>query len=282
MKLQNAKADVFIPDGADPDAAMKRTTHLGIGAHQDDLEIMAYHGILQCYDSTSDWFTAVTCTDGAGSARAGKFARYTDEEMQRVRLQEQKEAARVGRYAAALQLGYSSKEVKASPAAKLEADLAAIVLAANPRVIYTHNPADKHPTHVAVMGAAIRALRSLPRERRPQWLFGCEVWRDLDWLSDRRKVVLDVSRRKSLAESLVKIFESQIAGGKRYDLASLGRRRANATYLDSHATDTMDAAIFAMDLTPVLYDDSLDIMTYTTAAIDEFRQSVAETLVKVK
>ena len=35
--------------------------------------------------------------------------------------------------------------------------------------------------------------------------------------------------------ALIGVFDSQIAGGKRHDLAVLGRRRANATYNASHA-----------------------------------------------
>jgi hypothetical protein len=68
MKFSIPTAECLIPDGATEEAALKRTTHLGIGAHQDDLEIMAMRGILECYDADQDWFTGVTVTDGAGSA----------------------------------------------------------------------------------------------------------------------------------------------------------------------------------------------------------------------
>jgi len=39
---------------------------------------------------------------------------------------------------------------------------------------------------------------------------------------------------ENLQFALLGVFESQIAGGKRYDLALMGRRRANATYFESH------------------------------------------------
>jgi len=45
-------------------------------------------------------FTGVTVTNGAGSARDGIYARYTDEDMQKVRRVEQKKAAVVGDSAA--------------------------------------------------------------------------------------------------------------------------------------------------------------------------------------
>ena len=48
MNFQNSTAELFIPDGLGEQAALSRVTHLGIGAHEDDLEFMAYHGILAC------------------------------------------------------------------------------------------------------------------------------------------------------------------------------------------------------------------------------------------
>jgi hypothetical protein len=38
MKFHKSDADIFVPDGADLPAALERTTHLCIGAHQDDQE----------------------------------------------------------------------------------------------------------------------------------------------------------------------------------------------------------------------------------------------------
>ena len=46
MKFSHPQADVFVPDAETaPREALARVTHLGVGAHQDDLEIMAYAGI---------------------------------------------------------------------------------------------------------------------------------------------------------------------------------------------------------------------------------------------
>lgn len=41
-------AQINVPDGIRIDDALARTTHLAVGAHQDDIPIMAYHGILEC------------------------------------------------------------------------------------------------------------------------------------------------------------------------------------------------------------------------------------------
>ena len=278
MKLHQPGADLFIPDGLPPAEALARITHLGIGAHQDDLEFMAFHGIAACYDSTAEWFGGVTCTDGAGSARQGKFAEFTDAQMMAVRREEQRAAATLGRYAAMLQLDYPSSVVKDPADPRLVADLTAILAATQPRIVYTHNPADKHSTHIAVVVPVIQAIRALPRAQRPQAVHGCEVWRDLDWLPDAEKTVHDVSGRDALAAGINGVFRSQIAGGKRYDLAVLGRRRANATFFASHTVDQSDALAFALDLTPLAHDDSLDIVGYVTGFIDRFKADVVANL----
>ena len=278
MHLHNPTADVFIPDGQPPDAALSRITHLGIGAHADDLEFMAFHGIAACYDSDTEWFGGVTCTNGSGSVRAGAFARFSDGEMMAVRREEQREAATLGHYAAMLQLDYPSEAVKDPRDPRFRDDLAAILTAAQPRVVYTHNPADKHGTHIAVVVPVIQAIRALPRALRPQAVHGCEVWRSLDWMPDAEKTVHDVSGHENLAAALNGRFASQIAGGKRYDLAVLARRRANATFFESHDIDRSDALAFAMDLTPLAHDDSLDIVGYVTGFIDRFKADVVAKL----
>lgn len=276
FNVHNTNANIYIPDGAALEQALGRTTHLAVSAHQDDLEIMAVHGILACFGQPDQWFTGVVCTNGAGSPRSGLYADYTDDQMQRVRVQEQRTAAQIGQYAAMLQLDYPSSAVKDPANTQPDDDLLEILRATRPQVVYVHNPADKHATHVGVAASLLRAIRRLPADERPDALYGCEVWRNLDWLPDERKVVLDVSAHENLAAALVGVFDSQVAGGKRYDLATLGRRRANATYLASHSTDEMEQATYAVDLSPLLRDDSLNLTTFTLHLIDEFRAAVQQ------
>jgi len=273
----NPHVDVFVPDNLPPAEALARTTHLTIAAHQDDIEIMAYHGIAECFGVADRWFTGVVATNGAGSPRSGIYADCTDQDMQRVRIQEQRKAAFVGDYACQVQLGYSSAEVK-DPAGPLAGDLCAILRAAKPQVVYLHNLADKHDTHVAVALRAIAALRTVREETRPRAVYGCEVWRDLDWLPDQDKRPLPVSARSNIAAALVGVFDSQVSGGKRYDLATAGRRLAHATYFAAHSTDQESALSFAMDLTPLVDDPSLPIAAYVLSFIDRFREDVAQRL----
>jgi hypothetical protein len=147
--------------------------------------------------------------------------------------------------------------------------------------VYLHNPADKHDTHVAVLARCLEALRGLPTGARPKRVLGCEVWRDLDWLVDTDKVALDSGRSPELAVGLLRVFDSQIAGGKRYDLAALGRRAANATFHTSHATDRLEGITWAMDLTPLLADPALDMIEYTMAAVDRLRDDIRSRLTRV-
>jgi len=278
MRFNNPAADLFVPDGAAPEAALARTTHLTIAAHQDDIEIMAYHGIAECFGRRDHWFTGVVVTNGAGSPRSGIYGEYTDEEMQRVRVVEQRKAAYVGEYACQVQLGYPSGEVKAGGAHAVVEDLRQILRAAQPRFVYLHNLADKHDTHVAVALRAIEALRSLGGEYRPAKVYGCEVWRDLDWLPDTDKQPLPVSARSNIAAALVGVFDSQVTGGKRYDLATAGRRLAHATYFASHGTDQESALTYAMDLTPVVENPDLPIAEFVLGFIDRFRTDVEKKL----
>ena len=282
MKFQNPSADVFIPDGKPAADALARVTHLGIGAHQDDLEFMAFHGILTCFGQEDKWFGGVTCTSGAGSSRTGSYAALNNTEMATIRRQEQNKAAVLGRFGAMIQLDYDSDAVKRPSSLDLKNDLKAILSATQPEVVYTHNPADKHDTHIGIVVAALQAMRDLPREQRPKQVIGCEVWRDLDWLLDSEKVVMDVSGHDDLAAELNGVFTSQINGGKRYDLATLGRRAANATFFNSHATDHSTQVIFGIDLTPIVADESKDILDFVCGHIERFhadvRQKIAERL----
>ncbi len=278
MELHQQQAALRIPDGEPEREALARTTHLGIGAHHDDLEIMALHGIMACHGRQDRWFGGITCTNGAGSARAGEFAAFSDEQMIEVRRREQDAAARIGQYGFMAQLAYPSASIQHARNPEFVTDLRHLLSASKPEVIYTHNPADKHDTHIAVVAAVVEAVRGLPPAERPGRLLGCEVWRDLDWMPDQAKVILDVSGHGGLARQLTDVFQSQIAGGKRYDLAAEGRRRANATFLRSHDADTMSEVCVAMELTPLIQNDGMKLTAYALHLVDRFREDVQERL----
>ena len=276
--LSNPAAQVFVPDALPlPDAA-SRVTHLGVGAHHDDLEFMAFHGIVECMNRKDRWFGGVTCTDGRGSSRSGVFANMTPEELGGVRASEQNIAAEIGQFGLMVQLGYPSSSVTGPADTRLREDLIRVLKATQPEVIYTHNPADKHRTHLGVFASLLHSLRTLPLAERPKQLIGCEVWRDLDWMLDSEKVRMDVSGHDDLAHRLNTVFASQIVGGKRYDLAVAGRRSANATFFEPREGDESTQILVGMDLTPLIQDDSLSVLEFTRQAIHRFEESVCTAL----
>jgi LmbE family N-acetylglucosaminyl deacetylase len=280
MKLSESSAEIWVPDGASEADALKRVTHMSIAAHQDDVEIMALEGILAGFGSREQWFMAVIVTNGAGSPRDGIYAGYNDQQMQEVRRLEQKKAAFVGEYSAVAFLNHPSSAIKSSKPAGPKEDLKALISAARPEMIYTHNLADKHDTHIGVTLRTIAAIRELPAEQRPKKLYGCEVWRDLDWLVDSDKVVFELDAHENIAAALVGVFDSQIAGGKRYDHATMGRRRAHATYFQSHSVDAAQMINFGIDLTPLIQDDKLDPAEYIAGFVRRFAEDVSGRLAK--
>jgi LmbE family N-acetylglucosaminyl deacetylase len=255
-----------------------KATHLAIAAHPDDIEIMALDGILHCFQKDDAWFAGVVATDGAGSARTGIYADYSDKQMRAVRKEEQKKAALIGEYSAVFFLDYPSSAVKDASRLDVASDIAAVVKELHPDIIYTHSLADKHPTHVSVVLRALQALRSLPEDCKPKKVYGCEAWRDLDWMSDSEKITFALDGHEGLAAALVGVFDSQIAGGKRYDLATEGRRRANATYLQSHSVDQAKQMSFAMDLSPLL-NPELSIEEFIINHIRRFEEEVRNQII---
>lgn len=280
MNFHIDTATIYVPDGTPVDAAVAKTTHMAIGAHQDDLEIMAYHGVVECFGKDTQHFMGVTVTNGSGSPRDDLYASYTDDQMQKIRRVEQMKAAFVGEYCAQALLDFSSSAVKDPKCAHVVDDLKKVLLAAKPRVVYTHNLADKHDTHVSVALRTLSAIRALPADARPEKLYSCEVWRNLDWTIDEDKVIFDVGAHENLAAALLGVFDSQICGGKRYDLATMGRRRANATFFASHGVDDSLGLTFGIDLTPLIKDDSICPIDYITSYIDRFAAEVTDRVKK--
>ena len=272
MKLN--KGNIYLPKNR----KTQPVKWLCICAHQDDCEIMAIDGILKGYYSKKYSFALVETTDGGGSARTGKFADYTDEEMKQVRIKEQQAASEIGKYNSLYMLNYSSKEVKDRNNEDIVNDYLQIIKELKPQVIYTHSILDKHPTHIGVVLKVIKALRKLPKEEQPKLFYGCEVWRGLDWINDDKKIGFDVSRNEKLQKKILNVFESQIAGGKAYTKASIGRRYQNATYYQSHSVDSYKMIAYAIDMKPLLKDPQLSVKEFALSFVDDLRNEITEVL----
>ncbi len=274
MNFHRNTAEIYVPDNESIEQALTRTTHLCFSAHQDDIEIMAAQPIIECFQHKDKWFTGVVLTDGRGSPRNSLYEHYTDDEMRLVRFKEQKKAAIVGEFAAQIMLDYPSKIIKDASRKEPVEDILAILRATKPKVVYTHNLADKHDTHVGVALRVIEALRKLDQTERPERCVGCEVWRSLDWMVDSDKFTMDLSTHENLQAALLGIYDSQIVGGKRYDLASMGRRRANATYFESHGVDNTTGLSYGMDMTPLMNNASIDPTKFAGELMERFMNDV--------
>ena len=273
MPIQRPKTAFHVPDGVEEREAVARTTHLGIGAHADDLEFMAYSGIAECHENPHKWFGGVTVTDGANPPSGGPYATCTPEEMIQLRIEEQNHAADIGGYAFMAQLGHSSLAARNGEQAIVE-QLVSLLEKARPQIVYLHQPFDKHPTHMGVLKCSLMALRQLDPAHHPERVYGCEVWRGLDWLPEACKVALPTHARPLLAERLFQCFRSQIKGGKRYDLAVPSRWLANATFNDSHAADAMSHIAWGLDLTPLIHPDGPALATYMRRILDDFETAL--------
>ena len=273
MKL-NKLAIVYNPENG-----IKRDRKiLAIAAHQDDIEIFGYSGIRAANEEDTYSFVGVVTSDGRNSPRIGEYANYDAQMMIDTRIVEQKGAADIGKYEAQILLNYTSEQCQTNTNEDIIADYIEIIREYKPEIILTHNLADKHKTHCGVVCNLIKAIRRLPVEERPKYLLGCEVWRDLDWMSDDEKIVMNCGENEQLQLDLLNVFRSQVVGGKRYDLATVGRRYSNATFSASHGVDSFKMTNYAMDLTPLIVDDNLSIGDFVQSKIDDFKKEVNDLL----
>jgi LmbE family N-acetylglucosaminyl deacetylase len=268
--LESPHHRIFVADDLTNADALQQTTHLGIGAHPDDLESIALPGILESYQNQERIFSGVTITDGAGAPRAEVHRSLTTQEFVQLRAEEQIQAAKIGRYSSVIMLGLSSAEVKTGNSGSLIKDLQKIIMSARPEIIYTHNPFDNHPTHIAVCFQVLEAIHRIPRIYRPKLLAGMELWGTLEWLPRKYRLDFDTSRDLELQESLLKAFRSQNLV-KSYPEALLGRRKANAVLDQTHQEDSHQGKAFGLDLTPLIKDSQISIDRYLEEILSTFQ-----------
>ena len=149
-------------------------------------------------------------------------------------------------------------------------ELATLLDACRPGVLYLHNPADAHATHRATLHACIEALRRLDSGALPGSIYGVEVWRSLDWLPAGLRATLPIDDPEQLQARLLQCHDSQVSGGKRYDEAILARQRANATLVSSHGVDACSACALAMDLGGLVADPTVSVRDWLAGCLDQF------------
>ncbi len=272
--FDNNNIKSYVPDNVPFAEALSRTTHLAVAAHPDDIEIIGFHGIIECYQVSDRWFTGIVVTNGSGSPRNESFRECSDADMAAIRVEEQIQAAQLGDYSAVLQLGLYSDAVKDRINPQLVEYLSHQLQLAQAHTVYLHNPADRHDTHVGVCIHALEALRSLPKALQPTHVYGIEVWRALDWLPEQYRVRLDLSGHAELFNSLIGVFQSQISAGKRLDLALPGRLSANATFDRFHAVDQFSALTLALDLSELVQNENIGYSEFMESVLCDFTTEV--------
>lgn len=278
MDFRNKTADLYVPDGKPIQDALTRTSHLGICSAQDELEVAALHGVIECFGNAKQWFAGVVCTDGAESARTSPYVECSDRQMAVIRMNEQKEASRIGQYGLLAQLNYPSGVIRDPKHTALSEDLADILTATRPKIVYTHNPLARNDTHISIFVSVVEALRRVHPGRRPEKLYCCETWRGLEWVPETDRVVLDVSERTHLGDALLGLYDTQLADGLRFDQIFRARREANAGLLLSHRYPNAKQVIYAIDMSRLMSEDSINTLDFVVDLIDRFSDDIRERL----
>lgn len=281
MDISNKVPDFFVFDHVSIEDAFKRITHMSIGAHPDDLEIMSYDGILKCYKQKDKWFFGVVVTDGANILKNNVYETFSNDEIKKIRKQEQIEAAKIGKYGLLTLMNHQSDDVKDAKNELIINELYELINKAKPEVLYTHNVIDRHDTHLGLAIKVIKAIRKMDKKDRPKKLYGCEVWRNLDFLMNEDKISFDTSGNNHLESKILKVFKSQIHKGKSYDLATIGRRQAHATFGESHVIDQSKNISLAIDMTALIEDEHLDIVSFTVNLMNHVVKDVKERIEKM-
>ena len=245
--------DVYIPDSEEVCKALKRITHLAIGAHQDDIEMMAADGITACFHQEQSWFGGITLTDGAGSCRGDIYIPYSEAKMCSIRRKEQEMVAMVGGYSAQIFMNCKSQEIKTPGQGDIVAKLMKIISYVKPEVIYCHSFLDRHLTHAAAAVRVMEAVQRLPAAVRPNRLYGCEVWGSLEWLPEKYRVDLPVDRHTNIIAALNQLYDSQLSFGKNFYQAAKGRRIANAVF---DMNGDREQLAYAINLSTLINGDS--------------------------
>jgi hypothetical protein len=261
IQFISKKVDIYIPIeesnllAVSDKEALVRTTHLCIGACQEDIEIIAYHGIAECYNKPNKWFTEVVVTDEIGSSQNGIYADFTEEQIKQIRCQGRIKTAESSKYNMSIQLGYSGDFIKCNSYSSVTMDLLTIFSECSPDIIYLHQSIDKNDTRVAVFTHCINALRQLPADKKPKMVIGSEIWENFYYIDN----------------NLIRECNLNNRAEKNY---------VNAIYNASHSIDGCQKITLTMNLVPLINDPSLSILDDTMNFIDQFKNDVKTRLSK--
>ncbi|MDF1678813.1 MAG: 6-phosphogluconolactonase, partial [Legionellaceae bacterium] len=257
---------------------LEKTTQLGVGAHPDDVEIMAGPDMLAAKDT---WLTLVV-TDGAATSNTlnGDYAKYSPEALTNMRQAEQRKAAKranvpliICKFPTAAIAGDMGTETL-DDAKKTMSSL--VQAMPNLTTVIGHQPSDVHDTHIRVLALQVHALRTLSdMQLKGITVLGREVWGLMLAIEARlrKKLVMTEAELDEWAE-LIAVYESQIAGqGRDYSLTTIERARGNAGYqTHPHGANPPVGLLLALDLTDLVYDKKLCVSQFEARLLRELEK----------
>lgn len=251
--------------------------YLCICADAGDTEIMAIDGIQRGYRAKKYTFATVITSDGLSLERAGKLAKATDRKVNTTKNREQKAAAEIGRYNSVYFLSHKTDEILDQENEDIVNEYLEIIKELKPRIIYTHSILDRDPTHVSVAVKVINALRKLRKGQMPAVLYGCEMWRDLDWVDPSKVISFDVSHNIRLQKQLINVHQSQNAS-RDFINATIGRRYVNATYSRSEKKKDAKLTARAINMTTLLRRKEYPIKRFAMSFVDDLYTSINDSM----
>ncbi len=248
--------------------ALKNATDVAVGAHQDDVEIMAGPQLLKTAADPKRQWLSIIMTDGAASKSILNecSTELTPKQLTDMRQREQREAAQMAG-APVIQMKYPSAVVNGhmGEGKKREAGYAlGTLFAAMPDVenVFGHNPLDKHPTHIAVFAAQTAALRAAKPEKLKK-VVGMEVWGGLTGLPEKMLEIFVVDQQEDLGrlEKIIQLFQSQILGqGRNYAAGTVDRMIGHAAYVSSpHLNNPPPGMVIGVDVSEFTRGTSNDM-----------------------
>ncbi len=246
---------------------LQHATDVSVGAHQDDVEIMAGPMMLDTVKAPNKQWLSVIVTDGAASKSVlnGCATELSPKQLTDMRQLEQRKAAKLAN-APVIQLKYPSATVNGHMGVgkKNEAAYAlGTLFAATPNVerVFGHNPLDKHPTHIAVFAAQTAALRAA-KPPKLEKAYGMEVWGGLTGLPESMLSVFEVGNDHLVKlQQIIEVFQSQILGqGRDYATGTIARIRGHGAYVSSpHLPNPPAGMVIGIDVTDFTRGQSHDM-----------------------
>ena len=245
-------------------AALDKTTHLLLVSHPDDDGIVGGQALSETIDSSDKHMSVVVASNSPGTGRPPGYEGKTDPEMTEIRQREQEAAAEVGRYESAVQLGFSSNQIKGheknDPCSALRVTEALehiLSMARNIEKLYLHSVFDEHSTHRALALLSLEAARRLSDRLQDVECYGVEVSTGLSSFPAEHRVQLPVPNMDAV-RSVLECYPSELAK-RPYDKGVEGRAVANDTFSrDVNITSTRTPHLFAVNYADIL-KTSLDV-----------------------